>query len=91
MTRDEAIALFSATDAGVSPVLDTGEVAQSPLMERVRIPGSRESESLVRSPVGTTRVEWGAERSDGGVLEHFGFTASEMAELRHAGVLGDDH
>ncbi len=90
LTRDEAVALFSDEEACVSPVLDTKEVAQSPLMERVRIPGNREGESLVRSPLGTPRVKWGAERGGGEVLEHFGFTTAEIAELCRQGVIDDD-
>jgi alpha-methylacyl-CoA racemase len=89
-TRDEAVALFSGEDASVSPVLDTSEVASSPLMERVRIPGTREGESLVRSPLGTARVEWREERSGSALLERFGFTAAEIVELQRAGALGQE-
>jgi alpha-methylacyl-CoA racemase len=85
-TRDEAVALFSGEDACVSPVLDTAEVAASPLMERARVPGTREGESLVRSPVVTTRAELGAERSGAGLLERFGFDQAEIAELGRSGA-----
>jgi alpha-methylacyl-CoA racemase len=90
-TRDEAVALFAGEYACVSPVLDTSEVAQSPLMARVQIPGTREGEVLVRSPVATTPVEWGAELSGGALLERFGFDLAEIAQLRRADVLGDDN
>lgn len=90
-TRDEAVALFAAQDACVSPVLDTGEVAQSPLMARARIAGTRDGESLVRSTVVTTPVGWCAELGGSALLERFGFEPAEVAELVRAGVLGDAH
>jgi alpha-methylacyl-CoA racemase len=89
-TRDEAVAMFAGEDACVSPVLDTGEVAASSLMARARVPGTRAGESLVRSPVVTTRAGLGAECSGGGLLERFGFDKAEIAELRRVGALGDD-
>jgi alpha-methylacyl-CoA racemase len=88
-TRVEAVELFAGEDACVSPVLDTGEVAQSPLMARVRIPGTRAGESLVRSPVATPPTEWGVELSGRALLERFGFDQAEIAELLRTGALGD--
>jgi len=89
-TRDEALALFEGEEACVSPVLDTAEVARSPLMERVRIPGTRDGESLVRSPVATAPAPWGEELGGGALLERFGFDAAEIESLRRAGALGED-
>ena len=89
-TRDEAVALFEGEEACVSPVLDTAEVARSPLMARVRVPGTRDGESLVRSPVATAPAPWGAELGGGALLERFGFDAAEIESLRRAGALGED-
>lgn len=89
-TRDDAVALFAGGDACVSPVLETAEVAQSPLMERVRIPGPRDGEQLVRSPVAAHRAQWDDERSGAAVLARHGFAAADIAELRRAGALDDE-
>jgi len=89
LTRDEVIAQFADEEACVSPVFDTGEVAQSLLMERVRIPGPRKDELLVRSPVATTPVNWKDEASGGALLELFGFEPTEIAALRREGVFGE--
>jgi alpha-methylacyl-CoA racemase len=80
-SRDEAVALFTGTEACVSPVLDTAEVTQSPLMQRVRIQGTRKDESLVRSPVVTASTTWAEERSGSKVLERFGFSQAEIETL----------
>jgi len=86
LTRDEAVALFEGREACVSPVLDTAEVAQSPLMARVRVAGERDGEWLVRSPVVTAPVEWDAPRCGGAVLERFGFGEADIAELLRCGA-----
>ena len=89
-TRNEIVERFGGEEACVTPVLDTAEVEASPLMERVRRPGTRGNESLVRSPVRTRPAELGAERRGAEVLERFGFVASEIEALRAAGALGED-
>ena len=59
-------------------------------MERVRVPGPRDGESLVRSPVATAPAPWGTELGGGALLERFGFDAAEIESLRRAGALGED-
>lgn len=88
-SRDEALALFAGEDACVSPVLDTAEVAASPLALRARRPGPRPGEQIVRSPVRVTAAPLAPERAGAAVLERFGFGAAEIDALRRAGALAD--
>ena len=89
-TRDETVALFDGEDACVSPVLDTAEVAASPLLERARRPGLRAGEELVRSPVRTAPASLPEERTGSAVLQRFDFSAPEIEALRSAGALADE-
>ncbi len=83
--RDEVVALFAGGEACVSPVLDTAEVAASPLLERVVEPGAR----LVRSPVRTSPAKLRDEQRGAAVLERFGFGSAEIEALRRSGNLGE--
>jgi len=77
-TRDELV--VCCPDACLSPVLDTAEVLQSPVMDRVLnrdAEGNPVVRTPVRLPVGT--IKKGSDTT--GVLKQFGFTAAEIDEL----------
>jgi len=90
-TREEAVDLFAAEDACVSPVLDPGEVADSALIERVLRKDGRDGERLVRSPVRLTPAALPAEKPAGRVLEELGFSREETEALVRAGALANEH
>jgi alpha-methylacyl-CoA racemase len=89
-TREEAVALFGAEDACVSPVLDPGEVAGSTLIERVLRTDGTDGERLVRSPVRLAPAALPAEKRGVGVLEELGFSREAIEALVRAGALADD-
>jgi alpha-methylacyl-CoA racemase len=89
-SRDEVVALFEGEEACVSPLLDTAEVAVSPMLERVGRDGVQPGEKLVRSPVRTRSAELLAEHRGGAVLERFGFSAAEIEALRESGALAHE-
>jgi alpha-methylacyl-CoA racemase len=92
--RDEMVTrLAQHGDTCVSPVLDTAEVANSSLIERVLPDERAQGERLVRSPVRTSPLDLAPERSGRCVLGDFGFTTEEIETLVRDGAIdpGDEN
>jgi crotonobetainyl-CoA:carnitine CoA-transferase CaiB-like acyl-CoA transferase len=89
-TREEAVDLFAAEDACVSPVLDPGEVAGSALIGRALRRDASDGERLVRSPVRLAPAALPAEKEGVEVLAELGFSREATEALVRAGALADE-
>jgi alpha-methylacyl-CoA racemase len=88
-TRDQWAGALDGSDACVSPVLSTEEVARSELMARaVRPDPGPAGGRLVRTPVRLEPAPFARERSCAELLGELGLGAAEIAELERAGVVG---
>jgi alpha-methylacyl-CoA racemase len=94
-TRDAWTEIFSGSDACVTPVLSLDEVATDPHMahrhvletrEGVTAPAPAPRFSRTVPSSGTTARPAGADT--GAVLQSFGYSAAEIASLKHSGVVG---
>jgi alpha-methylacyl-CoA racemase len=87
-TRDQWAEALEGSEACVSPVLRTEEVAGSELMARA-VRRAPDGELVMRTPVRLEPLpELPPERDAAELLVELGMEAAEIAELKRAGVLG---
>jgi len=80
-TRDEIMGLFASHNACVSPVSNTRELTESPMMERAVTIDHNTGEKIVRTSVRLLSVESSSTKSQAELLSSLDFSKDEIENL----------